>query len=88
MNTKLMKIKSILIGVLNSRDYDQCDYEQLEYLIQVIDWILLKELPMDEEILLGLMEDMVISSVHLLNLDILEAVKTLNKIKKELYAEV
>lgn len=88
MNTKLMKIKSILIEVLNSRDYDQCDYEQLEYLIQVIDWILLKELPMDEEILLGLMEDMVISSVHLLNLDILEAVKTLNKIKKELYAEV
>ena len=86
--SKLMSVKSKLVEIISSKQYEQCDYEQLEYLIQVVDWLLLKELPMDEEILLGLMEDIVTSSVHLLKLNLLDAVAILNKIKEELYAKV
>lgn len=81
---RLMKVKSELVQTINNRKYDVCDEEQLEYLIQYVDWLLLHKLDLTSQNIRSLMEEIVTVSVHQLNLDLLNLLDTLCDMEKEL----
>lgn len=81
---RLMKVKSELVQTINNKKYDVCDEEQLEYLIQYVDWLLLHKLDLTSQNIRSLMEEIVTVSVHQLNLDLLNLLDTLCDMEKEL----
>jgi hypothetical protein len=79
-----MNVKEKLIEIISSKQWERCDYEQLEYLIQLIDWILTEKLYLGTETIKIIMEEIITTSVHQLNLDLLDTLKDLNEVNKEL----
>lgn len=82
--SRLMNVKEKLIEIISSKQWERCDYEQLEYLIQLIDWILTEKLYLGTETIKIIMEEIITTSVHQLNLDLLDTLKDLNEVNKEL----
>ncbi len=90
MNIKqdLAKVKGQLVIAMSRPNLQVCDYEQLEYLIQYIDWLLLGDIELQSKTILTLMEEIVTTSVHLLDLDILDTLPILTKLEREIYAKI
>ena len=91
MNFKqnLSKAKYKIIHILEDRDnLQKCDYEQLEYLIQYIDWFLTEDIQLNDQSLTVLMEEIITTAIHTLDLDILDVLPNLQQIKEELYAKI
>ena len=91
--SKLMSVKSKLVEIISSKqyeqcDYEQCDYEQLEYLIQLVDWILTEKIFLGKDTIKLLIEEIITTSVNQLNLDLLDTLKDLNEIHEELHAKI
>ena len=82
--SRLVNVKEKLVETISSRKWEQCDYEQLEYLIQLIDWIITEKIYLGTETIKILMEEIITISVHQLNLDLLDTLKDLSEIEKEL----
>lgn len=85
IKSKLVDVKSQLVQIIADHPYPQYDGEQLEYLVQLLDWMILDQLKVDCEAITTLMEEIVSTSVHQLNLDLLDTLHTLSQIQKELY---
>ena len=82
----LSKAKYKIIHILEDRDnLQKCDYEQLEYLIQYIDWFLTEDIQLNDQSLTVLMEEIITTAIHTLDLDVLP---NLQQIKEELYAKI
>lgn len=86
--SKLMSVKSKLVEIISSKQYEQCDYEQLEYLIQLVDWILTEKIFLGKDTIKLLIEEVITTSVNQLNLDLLDTLKDLNEIHEELHAKI
>lgn len=84
----LMEVKGQLVTLINKKPLHVCDYEQLEYLIQYVDWLLLDDLHIDKQTITTLMDEIVTTAVHSLDLDVLDTLTFLNKIEKDIYAKV
>ena len=82
---RLVNVKEKLVEIISSKQYDTYDYEQLEYLIQLIDWALIGKISIDTETIKTIMEEIIITSVHQLNLDLLDTLQDLKEIKEELH---
>ena len=72
----------------DSDNLQKCDYEQLEYLIQYIDWFLTEDIQLNDQSLTVLMEEIITTAIHTLDLDILDVLPNLQQIKEELYAKI
>ena len=82
--SRLIRVKEKLVENISSKQWEQCDYEQLEYLVQLIDWIITEKIYLGTETIKILMEEIITTSVHQLNLDLLDTLKDLSEIEKEL----
>ena len=82
---RLISVKEKLVDVISNGNYEQHDYEQLEYLIQLVDWVLIGRIHLGVETIKIIMEEIIITSVHQLNLELLDTLKELNEIKEELH---
>ena len=82
---RLVNVKEKLVEIISSRQYDTYDYEQLEYLIQLIDWTITGKISLETETIKIIMEEIIITSVHQLNLDLLDTLQELKEIKEELH---
>ena len=86
--SRLMSVKSKLVEIISNKQYEQCDYEQLEYLIQLVDWILTEKIFLGKDTIKLLIEEIITTSVNQLNLDLLDTLKDLNEIHEELHAKI
>ena len=84
IKSQLTQVKGYLTNILSQRKYNSCDEEQLIYLIQYVDWLILDKLELNKDSLHVLMEEIVTTSVHQLNLDLLDCSNTLVDIEKEI----
>lgn len=82
---RLVNVKEKLVEIISSKQYDTYDYEQLEYLIQLIDWTITGKISLGTETIKIIMEEIIITSVHQLNLDLLDTLQDLKEIKEELH---
>lgn len=82
---RLVNVKEKLVEIISNRQYDTYDYEQLEYLIQLIDWTITGKISLGTETIKIIMEEIIITSVHQLNLDLLDTLQELKEIKEELH---
>lgn len=80
----LIKVKTQLVNICNNCNYEDYDYEQLVYLIDLIDWILLKKVNLDKQTITALMEEIIATSVQQLNMDLLDTLKELTIVKEML----
>ena len=87
-SSTLIKVKTYLIHILNEHQYAQVDAEQLEYLIQYIDWMLLGDIDITAKTIETLMEEIVATSVHQVNFSLLDTLSDLCKIESELYGKI
>lgn len=87
-SSKLIKVKSELIQIMSEKMYGEFDAEQLEYLIQYIDWMILGKVDINITTVETLMEEIVITSVHQVNFALLDTLADLCEIVRELYAEI
>ena len=81
----MVNVKEKLVEIISNRQYDTYDYEQLEYLIQLIDWTITGKISLGTETIKIIMEEIIITSVHQLNLDLLDTLQELKEIKEELH---
>lgn len=87
-SSRLIKVKSELIHIINEKQYGELDAEQLEYLVQYIDWMLLGDIAITISSVQALMEEIVTTSVHQVNFGLLDTLQDLCEIARELYAKI
>lgn len=71
----LMQIKASLLDILNRKQYEQIDQEQIEYLINVVDCFLTQKVKLNKECLHLFMEEIVTTAIHQLNFDFLDLLR-------------
>lgn len=76
----LVHAKSILINYL---EHNVCDEEAIEYLIETIDYLINDKVPLEDEILKIIIEEIVVTSTFNKSTDILKVVGLINEARKE-----
>ena len=75
IKSQLTQVKGYLTNILSQRKYNSCDEEQLIYLIQYVDWLILDKLELNKDSLHVLMEEIVTTAIHQLNFDFLDLLR-------------
>ena len=60
MYSKLIKAKSILVNYID--EVSKLDYDSIEYLIDTIDYLLLGKIPINDEILNIILQDIIVTN--------------------------
>ena len=76
----LVHAKTILINYL---EHNVCDEEAIEYLIDTIDYLINGKIPLEDEILKVIIEEIVVTSTFNKSNDILKVVGLVNEARKE-----
>ena len=76
----LVHAKSILINYLEN---NICDEDAIEYLIETIDYLINGKIPLEDEILRIIIEEIVVTSTFNKSTDILKVVGLVNEVRKE-----
>lgn len=84
----ITEVKSKLVNILHNTYNDFCKEDELIYLINVMDWILLGKIFLDEEIIDCLLDQIVIDCVCSKDLEILEIVNLLKTLKEKHYVKI
>lgn len=72
-----MNLKTELVKLYSRQDILPCDLEQLEYLIGLVDFVLMGDLKLDKEIIESLMEEIIATSVVQIQFGLLKFLKPL-----------
>ena len=83
--TILVDVKGSLLQITQEhiKDYEQCDIEQMEYLIQLIDYMLLDKIPMCKLTIVAFMEEIITTSIYGMNPKILTTLHKVKQLKEE-----
>lgn len=76
----LVHAKTILINYL---EHNVCDEEAIEYLIDTIDYLINGKIPLEDEILKVIIEEIVVTSTFNKSDDTLKVVGLVNEARKE-----
>ena len=60
----LISIKTFIIEVIQGQHYNELDYEELNYIVSYIDYLLLGDIPYNKETLNTLQEGIIITSIY------------------------
>ncbi len=80
MSKALIELKSELVNLCNNPDILICDKEQLEYLIGLVDYVLIGHLQLDKWIIESIMEEVVATSVIQIQFSLLKYLKPLSEL--------
>lgn len=86
----LVDIKGSLLQVLEEHlyKYEECDTEQMEYLIQLIDYMLMDKMPMCKLTIEAFMEEIITTSIYSLTPEVLTTLHKVKQLQEEINGEV
>ena len=87
---KLNTIKSVVIEIINSQNYDEIDLSELDYIVSTLDYLILGDIPCEVSVIKSVMESIIVTSIYQNNpkllkvtgllTDLLESIKDDTKI--------
>lgn len=86
----LVDIKGCLLHVLHEHlcRYEDCDTTQMEYLVQLIDYMLLDKMPMCKLTIEAFMEEIITTSIYSVTPEILTTLHKVKQLQEETNGEV
>lgn len=82
--TILNGVKGQLTKIIDCGRYEQYDYEQLEYLVQLIDYMILDKIPLCKRTIMAFMEEIITTSIYGLNPALLSVLHHVQRLEEEL----
>lgn len=82
--TILNDVKGQLIRIVDCNCYEVYDIEQLEYLIQLIDYILLDKMPLCKRTIIAFMQEIITTSIYGMNPALLSVLHDVNELEEEI----
>ena len=82
--TILNDVKGQLTRIMDCGCYEQYDYEQFEYLVQLIDYIVLDKMPLCKRTIIAFMQEIITTSIYGLNPALLSVLHDVQRLEEEL----
>lgn len=61
---KLNTIKSVVIEIINSQNYDEIDLSELDYIVSTLDYLILGDIPCEVSVIKSVMESIIVTSIY------------------------
>ena len=84
IKSELLQVKSFVSSLFAKSSLQECDKQELVYIIQQIDWMILGDIEINIETIDNLCDIVINATVYQLDLELLQVLSNLGNIKKEL----
>lgn len=84
IKSELLQVKSFVSSLFAKSSLQECDKQELVYIIQQIDWMILGDIEINIETIDNLCDIVINATVYQLDLELLQVLSNLGNIRKEL----